>query len=443
MVAKVKRRLLICSYYIYPMKGGGLTRVNEFLKFLQGKLWDTTVLTVDPAYYPPDLTTNGTESDVYSNVDFKRTATLMPRSKAVVNAIYGGQRSGIKRRIKKFIAHLILPDKEVLWIPHALKAIYRMKATVTPHLVFASSPPFTNFLVGYLAARIWNVPLVVDVRDDAFGNGNKHIVLNVVNRSILKRLEKMVFRRADKIITVTEESAHLYRLRYPSMADKLIVVPNGYAEGHLQAAPWSAQSHSGPIILGYFGGLTRYRTPVFLFEALEQLFNEDNIFRQQFLIRIVGKITGVSTNLVDDFTMRYPENIQVLPFMSSEDYYRSLNEDSALLIILQVKEEGGTTAIPGKLYEYFRTFKPILVMSVAGATPAMARKYFNALVVPYNDTEQIKQALRTIVNTKEQMLNKKPTPEDEAFVRQYERRVLYKRLESELSLAADKQEETG
>ena len=57
------------------------------------------------------------------------------------------------------------PDTRIGWMPEARRKGLQIIRDWCPDILFASGPPFTTLLVGYLLSRATGVPLVVEFRD--------------------------------------------------------------------------------------------------------------------------------------------------------------------------------------------------------------------------------------------------------------------------------------
>src|SRR5262249_41455186 len=72
---------------------------------------------------------------------------------------YGGMASRLYQLLFNF------PDKRIGWLPEARRRGLRLLKEWRPDVIFASAPPFTTFLIGYLLSRATGIPLIVEYRD--------------------------------------------------------------------------------------------------------------------------------------------------------------------------------------------------------------------------------------------------------------------------------------
>src|SRR3546814_7951690 len=60
---------------------------------------------------------------------------------------------------------LNFPDKRVGWLPAARQRALHLFEEWRPDAIFATAPPFTALLIGYLLAKRARIPLIVEFRD--------------------------------------------------------------------------------------------------------------------------------------------------------------------------------------------------------------------------------------------------------------------------------------
>lgn len=419
-----KRNVLVISYYFYPLNDGGTKRVNEFVKFLFKNNIDFEVFTVKEEYYYYNSKNTSYEDWMYKKV--KRFRSLLPKNKRFVSNIYSMKRiSKVTKLIKKIIKYFIIPDKEIFWLPFLLKILFLKKKKY--EAIFASSPPFSNVIIAYILSMIYKSKLYVDVRDDLFGNKNIHICPSRVHEWLLSIIEKIIFKKAEAIFVATEHSINLYKSRYPKFTSKFYYIPNGFLKEDFKNIRFNSNcsnfyKKSNKLSIGYYGSLNNYRTPESLFKAISEINYKD------FIINFYGYLIGKSRELFDYYKDSVGLNLVYNGYLEGEKYYNSLLYDDDILLVIQSYLDGGITAIPGKLYEYFYTKKVILIITVEGATKELAKKYSRSVVANYNDIDDIKKALKYVYNNYSVLKNVNIGENEISFIESFERTRLYSKI---------------
>jgi glycosyltransferase involved in cell wall biosynthesis len=183
-------------------------------------------------------------------------------------------------------------------------------------------------------------------------------------------------------VAVTESTLAEMRARYADLpASKFMLVPNGYdAElfNHFEPRP-----HGGSkIVITHAGTVYRTSSAKWFLDALEEL---PETVRSRFEIRFIGRITAEESQ---QFEGRKAD-IRLLGFMPQAEALRWIEETDFLLVTLT-----DAISIPGKLFEYLATRKPILALSdPGGEVDSLIRRTKAGWCVDARDREAIKQLL--------------------------------------------------
>jgi hypothetical protein len=215
------------------------------------------------------------------------------------------------------------------------------------------------------------------------------------------RLERAVVRRAPRVICVTEQHANVLRRHYVSCAsEKFVTISNGYdgaeweqLERELGAAGTGARDDC--FVITYAGALYVGRSPLLVLEALMRLAQVGDIPADRVRLDLI-LYDGVR-HLPDGRDMMEVAREMGLggslriqgPFRRDETLRRLLESDLLLLLGNNV-----TMQIPGKLYEYLRTGRPILALAPSGAQTELLRATGGAWIVEPDDVNGAVAAIR-------------------------------------------------
>lgn len=397
------KKFLVLAYYFSPFCGGGVVRPRNFVKYLPEYGCKPIVLTVQTDYYPQNLLSDN--PPIPEGVPLFRTRSLEPRVQKLRQRVYGvggggeaPSSSGFIKALRWVSRALLFPDREVLWLPFAVTAGRRIVREEKIDVIFATSPPFSTNLAAYALARITRKPLVIDYRDDWIGNDNVHVApQGPIARFLAKRLEKAIAHRSMLTILPTQESFDLFKSKYPAIpARKVMLLPNGFDPDYFDPNRERVFAHNGKLNFVYAGGLTRRRHPRHFFEALKRVLEQFPSIRENIAVRLVGHIHSEHVESareqgIEDI-VTFEENV------APEHLAKILYEESDVLLLFQAKEEGGKTAVPGKVYEYLAARKPILCMTGEGATANFMKRAGCEAVAGFDDVQAIENALALIVN---------------------------------------------
>jgi len=412
-----KRRVLIITDAFPPEVGGGSTiRIAKFSKYLARLGWRVTVLTtgMKRADQGADLESIAE----LRNVRIVRIPVPFP-IRGGLSAVTG---KSVNRR-SLIRAILAFPDGLIRWVPFVVAAALTRVCNTT---IFATVPVFSSALAGALVKAITGCSLVIDVRDDWALNPAQSYDFHF-RRVMDLLLEKCVYRAANLIVCTSDAILESIEKKHgPHFRNKLIVVPNGFDPEDFQGRK---SEKTGNFVLTYLGVLNPTKTPQYLFQGIAGAISRQPEIRGLIRIRLVGMtapwIRDLARRVRIDDILELPGFV---PHTQSIDYMLSSN----VLVLILFQEEGGASAVPGKLYEYLASRRPILGLVCRGETRNILKDSGVARICDPSDISAIKDAILEFFNGwKNGTLNKISIRD--SFFKQYNRadqaRVLSQNME--------------
>lgn len=361
-------RVLLISCYFPPTGGVQVQRALSLAKYLPGAGVDLHVLTTRNPSVP--TFDEGLLSQVPPEVRIHRCLTLEPpfhwrkriwsrlRGQPPAGASNGASRRGaaasLRRSAGQMVARALCPDPQVLWYPLAIRAADRIVRRYGIEAVLVTAPPFSAFLLGNeLKRRYPHLVLLTDIRDEwityfaktfAFA-GDPHVMQKAA------QIERETILLSDCVVPVTEAARDEIRSRYPDQpASKFQVVPNGFDPAAF-AGFRSRRHDSGRIVVTYTGTMYAPADPTPFLDALEAL---PEAARSRFEVRFIGR-------MAEEFDRRVFEGrkarVTVMGFVPQKEVLRYLEESDYLLL-----PWADHLNVPGKLYEYVGTRKPVIAV---------------------------------------------------------------------------------
>ena len=395
-------RILIVSYHFPPYSGGATIRVHNFVKYLPGFGINPVVLTVEDKYYPTVYRNEQLLDEFDNSVEIFRTRSLEPAAHGLRDKVYGVQEKGSGDKIlisvlKKVVSPFLVPDREIPWLPHAVRAGTKVARSKKADAVFSTGPPFTSHLVACFIARRARLPLILDYRDDWVGN-EYYDWGNPLRKRFQRYLERRVVRRAQKVICASAESINLFRSKYPDIdSSKFVHISNGFDPSVFGVAKGETDKKSADVTrFVYTGSLTPKRTPRYFLQAVKKLVEKQPALAGRLRVRFIGYSPLEHERLVKSLNLQ--DTVQFEHNLAPREVARVLSEETDVCLLFQRESEGGNTAIPGKLYEYLACRKPILCMADGGATVNLLNELGCPLISPYEDVDDIKRLLNKVVH---------------------------------------------
>jgi len=391
---KNKLRILIVSYYWPPSGGSGVQRWLKFTKFLDKAGHDIHVVTpLNPAFELKDETL---QKDISSNISVHKLPIWEPtmlfgkkKRKELSSNKLGDDNFGITKRLTSWIrGNLLIPDGRLFWVRPATKYILRLLSQNSFDAIITTGPPHSMHLIGLNIKKNRNLKWIADFRDSwSQIDFLKEFGTTEYAMSRHRKLEQKVFHNADVVATVNDKTAELLN----NLTKRRIeILYNGFDPDDFQNQ--NTNDKNDKFIVSHFGLLNRVRYPELLIEALEELCNEDQNFKDRLLLQFGG--------VVEDFILEriksspyLADNFNFLGYVSHKEVIHKYQQSSVLLLLLN-NTPLGKTIMTGKIYEYLASQKPILGIGSKDSEPAkLIKETSTGQFFEYSEKLQVKKYL--------------------------------------------------
>jgi len=383
------RRVLVIAYYFPPMGLSGVQRTLKFVKYLPQYGWLPTVLTVEPrGYFAMDETLIRELEG--KNVRVVRTDVAGPSRLVSRTKVVKLPAEWLRRLLSMLSDSVFIPDNKIGWRRKAIARAVQLHQETPFDLIFATAPPYTDFLVGAgIKAKI-NRPLVFDYRDPwvdfpfKFYPTPLHKLLNI-------RLERKALRASSHVVTTSRrvKESLIRRYRFLTYHDIDIVSqgfdPDDYPTASGTGGSKKVGARSDKMRIAYAGVFWMDRVPDYFLKALNELFKEKPKLRGRIEAVFIGNFREENLRLVKRLGLT--ESVTVLGYLPHADCVKELLASDVLWMI-----SGDDLGTPGKLYEYIGARKPILGCVPDGYLKATVEEAGGIAVAP-DDIEGIKGAL--------------------------------------------------
>lgn len=393
------KKVLIISYYWPPAGGPGVQRWLKFVKYLPE-------FGIEPIVYIP-------ENPTYPIVDEAIGKGISPDTKIIKKKIfepYGFASVFSKKGIKKISSgiipserkqtftekialwirgNLFVPDARLFWIRPSVKFLKKYIAGNEIDTIITTGPPHSLHLIGMKLKANSNVKWIADFRDPWTSIGyHKALKLSEFAENRHKKLEKKVLNSADQII-VTSKST---KAEFATITQKPIeVITNGYDNETVENTKLDEK-----FTVAHIGSLLSERNPVILWQTLSELIKEVPGFADDFQLKLIGTVShDVLMNIhnynLDDFT----NQMGYVPHNEAIEHQRK----SQLLLLIEINSVETQSIIPGKIFEYMVSGRPIVAIGPANSDFAEIITETNTGVfVDYGEKEKLKQTILNYYN---------------------------------------------
>ena len=360
------KKVLIITYYWPPAGGPGVQRWLKFVKYLpEFGIQPVVYVPENPSY--PILDENLLDEVPKDAIIIKKkirephglASIFSKKSKKISSGIItNNQKQTVVERLLLMIrGNAFIPDARVLWVRPSVSFLKRYIAENKIETIITSGPPHSLHLIGMKLQQQLNITWIADFRDPwtTIGYHNKLKLSAFAHRKHMK-LEQKVLRSADTILVTskTTKSDFAKITKQP-----ITVITNGY-DTELS----ERQVLDSKFTIAHIGSFLSDRNPTILWQALAELVNEIPEFSNNFKLKLIGT---VSAEIVESINKH-----QLAPYVNNLGYVQHSDavthqQRSQVLLLIEIDAEITKSIIPGKLFEYMASGRPILGIGPKGS----------------------------------------------------------------------------
>ena len=349
----MKRVLIVAAFYP-PLAGGGVHRVLSFTRHLPEHGWACTVVCAgEQDYWVRD---ESLSARIPAGTEVLRVSggSAMSAWLRLRGAAANGRRSGgAFAPLRSLADWWLLPDSYAGWANRASAVAALRLARGDVDVVLSSSPPDSAHLAAREAARGAGRPWVVDFRDPWVGLHFRKPP-TPWHRARHRELESRVIREADLVIAASR--THADALAAGPKPKRLLHLPNGFepAEAHAGAAADAAH-----FTLVFTGTLSLMEDAGTLLSGVAKLVQSQPGIADRLRVELAGPYD------VDWERRAHALGLGGIvrfrgPLAHAEA--RALQRGADAQLLWKPRGEGYRTMVPGKLYEYLDSGRPLLAL---------------------------------------------------------------------------------
>lgn len=394
-----QKKLLIITYYFPPAGGPGVQRWLKFVKYLPE-------FGVQPIVYVP-------ENPTYPIIDEGLVDQISDKAIILKNKIWEPYQlasvfsknktkkisSGIFPHKKKqtfldktFLwirGNLFIPDARVFWVKPSVAYLEKYIKENNIDTIVTSGPPHSLHLIGLELKEKLNVKWFADFRDPWTTIGyHKALRLSGYAAKKHKTLEHKVLNTADTIIVTSKTT----KTEFQAITNKPIsVITNGYDIENVEK-----QTLDTKFTLAHIGSFLSDRNPKFLWECLVELLQEIPDFKSHLEIKLIGAVSQEVLDAIAAFNLN--DYLNLLGYVSHREAIAH-QKKSQVLLLIEINSEDTKSIIPGKLFEYMVSNRPIIAIGPNGSDFADIIKETNTGVFfDYSEKAKLKSVILDFYN---------------------------------------------
>lgn len=357
-----QKKILIITYYWPPAGGPGVQRWLKFVKYLPD-------FGVQPIVYIPENPTYPIiDENLVKEVSDKaiilkqkifepyQLASFLSKNKTkkISSGIIPNQKkqSFLDKTFLWIRGNLFIPDARVFWVKPSVAYLEKYILDNDIDTIITSGPPHSLHLIGLELKQKLDLKWFADFRDPWTTIGyHKSLRLSRFAAKKHKALEHQVLNTADRIIVTSKTT----KTEFQAITTKPIsVITNGYDTEQVEK-----QTLDTKFSLAHIGSFLSERNPLILWESLIELTNEIPDFKTHLEIKLIGAVSQEVLETISQFGLKpYLNNLGYVSHAEAIAHQRK----SQVLLLIEINSEDTKSIIPGKLFEYMVSNRPIIAI---------------------------------------------------------------------------------
>jgi hypothetical protein len=390
------KKVLIITYYFPPAGGPGVQRWLKFVKYLPD-------FNIQPVVYVP-------ENPSYPIIDENLVGEISSQAIVIKRPIfepYGLAALFSKNKTKKISAGIIpserkqtkidrfllwirgnffIPDARVFWIKPSVAYLKNYIEENNIDTVITSGPPHSLHLIGMRLKNLVDIDWIADFRDPWTTIGyHEKLKLSAYASNEHNILERKVLNAANRII-VTSQSTKAEFLKKTNQP--ITVITNGFDEEKV-----AKQTLDEKFSLAHIGSFLSERNPIILWQSLSDLVKEVPGFAEHLELKLIGTISKDILDTIHSYNLS--DYLNYLGYVSHQEALIHQRKSQVLLLI-EINSRNTISIIPGKLFEYMVSQRPIIAIGPRSSDFAQIIKETNTGVFfDYSEKEALKDSIKS------------------------------------------------
>ncbi|TVP45105.1 MAG: glycosyltransferase [Mongoliibacter sp.] len=355
---------MIITYYWPPSAGSGVQRWLKFAKYLPEYGWEPVIFTPENPDF--ELQDPSLEKEIGPEMEVLKFPIWEPYG------IFRSLKRDKKNQPAKILeqkqhsltdklglwarANLLIPDPRIFWVKPSVSYLLDLVQKNQFQCIITTGPPHSMHLIGLKLKEKTGIPWIADFRDPwSKWEFLDTLPMTTLVRNKHKGLEAKVLDQADEVLTISPT----FQKEFMELKNRDIrLLTNGFDEADFPEEFFKNQeSENKTLEVLYIGIIDAIRNPKPFLASMKKSFGHKE---QEVQLRFVGKVSeDVKEYINDDIWLS--KHVSFEGYVSHQKVFEFYKNSQLLLLILtDTKNAKGN--IPGKLFEYMATGRPILAL---------------------------------------------------------------------------------
>lgn len=391
------KKFLLITYYWPPSGGAGVMRWAKMTKYISQFGWQPIVYTPsenEVAVYDESLL-----KEIPSEIEIIKTPIWEPydlyksflgrkkKDKLYSGFINENKKETLPQKISVFIrGNFFIPDARMFWIRPSIKFLEKYLKDHPVDAIISTGPPHSMHMIADAIHTSTGIPWIADFRDPWTNiDFYKDLRLTKWGDKRHHKLENRILKNATKVVAVTWRMGEEFKAL--SGRNDIEVILNGFDDADYTR-------HNNPdeeFSIVHVGSMNKDRNPGVLWKAIQEAILSSAQLKEKLKIKLIGPADFSVRASIEKFGLSdYTSFIEFIPHAEAV----KIQQQSQILLLLINDAPSSLSIIPGKLYEYLGSGRPVLSIGPAESDSAKVIEMAKGGVVhDYNDLEGIKKRI--------------------------------------------------
>ena len=280
--------------------------------------------------------------------------------------------------------NVFIPDARVFWVKPSVLFLEKYIRENEIDTIITSGPPHSLHLIGLALKERTKAYWIADFRDPwtTIGYHNK-LKLSASAAKKHKELESIVLNEADQILVTSQTT----KKEFEVLTTKPIeIITNGFDVEKVARQPLDEK-----FSIAHIGSFLSERNPRILWKCLKEIIKENPDFKKDFELKLIGAVSQEVLDALAEFRLNsYVNNLGYVSHKTAVEHQKK----SQVLLLVEINSEDTKSIIPGKLFEYMASERPILAIGPEGSDFASIIKETNTgAFFHYDEFDALKERI--------------------------------------------------
>jgi len=357
---------LIILYYWPPAGGPGVQRWLKFVTYFREFGVEPIVYIPENPHYP--LVDESLLSEVPKGIKIIKQPIKEPygfakifskkKTSQVSSGIITNKKQSVLEKMMLWVrGNFFIPDARIGWVKPSVSYLEKFISENNIDTVITTGPPHSLHLIGMQLKEKTGVKWLADFRDPwTTIHYHKSLRLSKSSQKKHEDLEQEVLNKANQIVVTSQVTKNEFSL----LTKKPIsVITNGF-----EASNDIQNQLDTQFSLVHIGSLLSNRNPKILWKVLSEIVKTNNDFKVDLQIKLVGIVGEEILESIQKYGLA--DNCEVVGYVLHKEAIQ-LQHNAQVLLLVEMDTSETKAIIPGKLFEYVASKRPIVALGPQGS----------------------------------------------------------------------------